>query len=68
MITLDTADGYESEPHEINEDGDWLFSQGKWAGMVLHPYSFDEFSNLNTGIDCTLLYSDERGLAIAIEK
>ena len=29
VITLDTADGYESEPHEINEDGDWLFTHGK---------------------------------------
>ena len=36
--------------------------------MVFHPYSFDETRKLSNGIDCIPLSSDERGLAIAIEK
>lgn len=43
IVTLDSLDSeYESEPHEINGDGDYLFTGGKWSGMIFHPYSKQE--------------------------
>lgn len=43
VLTLDRSDEeYETEPHTINGDGDYLFSDGKWKGMVFHPYSEEQ--------------------------
>ncbi len=43
IVTLDSLDSeYESEPHEINGDGDYLYTGGKWSGMVFHPYNEQE--------------------------
>ena len=47
LITLDYLDTeYEEEPHTIHEDGDYLFTAGKWEGMVFHPYSAAEIAEL----------------------
>ncbi len=47
FITLDRLDSeYETEPHSVNNDGDYVFSDGKWKGMVFHPYSRKEMQNL----------------------
>lgn len=47
LVTLDRSDPeYETEPHTVNADGDYLFSDGKWNGMVFHPYSEDEIPKL----------------------
>lgn len=47
VLTLDRSDEeYEAEPHTINGDGDYLFSDGKWKGMVFHPYSEEQISLL----------------------
>ncbi len=38
-LTLDGSDEeYEAEPHFVNEDGDYSYTDGKWNGMVFHPY------------------------------
>lgn len=43
LITLDSLDEeYETETHIVNEDGDYVFTDGKWNGMVFHPYSQEE--------------------------
>ena len=43
VLTLDRTDEeYEREPHTVNGDGDYLFSDGKWKGMVFHPYSEEQ--------------------------
>lgn len=43
VLTLDALDEeYETEPHEISADGDFIFTAGKWHGMVFHPYSEGE--------------------------
>lgn len=43
LITLDHLDEeYESEPHVVNSDGDFIFTDGKWKGMVFHPYTEQE--------------------------
>ncbi|MBO5252424.1 MAG: class I SAM-dependent methyltransferase [Clostridia bacterium] len=42
-FTLDALDDeYETETHIINADGDYVFTDGKWEGMVFHPYSEEE--------------------------
>ncbi|MBR6787522.1 MAG: dihydrofolate reductase [Clostridia bacterium] len=47
LITLDHLDEeYEKEPHRINQDGDYLFSDGKWKGMCFHSYDLQEIKAL----------------------
>ncbi len=47
LITLDHLDSeYETEPHRVNDDGDYVFSAGKWRGMVFHPYHDQEISKI----------------------
>lgn len=47
VITLDPLDAeYETEPHWVNGDGDFLFTEGKWKGMVFHPYGEEEIGEL----------------------
>lgn len=47
LITLDHPDSeYETEPHTVNRDADFLFTEGKWDGMVFHPYSEQEVPQL----------------------
>lgn len=43
FLTFDFLDQeYISETHTINNDGDFLFTKGKWQGMVFHPYHQQE--------------------------
>ncbi len=43
LFTLDPLDEeYEIQPHTVNADGDYVFTDGKWNGMVFHPYSLEE--------------------------
>ena len=50
ILTLDGSDEeYESEPHTVSKDGDYLFNDGKWNGMVFHPYSEAEIEKLTNG-------------------
>lgn len=39
LFTLDSLDKeYLLEPHIVNPDGDYIYTGGKWNGMVFHPY------------------------------
>lgn len=69
IITLDQLDDeYETEPHIINADGDYLFTGGKWDGMVFHPYSESEISQLVQVGTVSALESIADGLQIVIVK
>lgn len=47
IFTLDFPDEeYEKEPHEKNTDGDFVYSSGKWAGMVFHSYTYEEIEQI----------------------
>ncbi len=47
FITLDHLDSeYETEPHAVNCDGDYVFTDGKWNGMVFHPYREQEIMQM----------------------
>ncbi len=68
LLTLDATDSeYESEPHEINKDGDYLFIRGKWNGMAFHPYSALEIKRVTDGIKYNMLPSNENGFIVALD-
>lgn len=47
LLTLDHLDNeYVEEPHIVNEDGDFVFTAGKWRGMVFHPYTAQEIRQI----------------------
>lgn len=47
VFTLDYPDEeYGREPHERNGDGDLIYTGRKWAGMVFHPYSYEEIAQI----------------------
>ena len=69
ILTLDQLDAeYEAEPHRINSDGDYLFTGGKWDGMLFHPYSESEISKLIQVGTVAALESVADGLQIVIVK
>jgi len=68
LLSLDkTDDEYETEPHMVSPDGDYLFTEGKWDGMVFHPYSPEEIEGLTQGYTANILVSSESGYIIALE-
>lgn len=47
IATLDAPDEeYCREPHAVNADGDFVYTGGKWAEMVFHPYSREEIMQI----------------------
>lgn len=69
VFTLDYPDEeYGREPHEMNDDGDLIYTSGKWAGMVFHPYSYEEISQiLPKAADCVIKQGDDHFL-ITLQK
>ena len=40
LFTLDSLDEeYKTEQHNVNMDGDYVYTDGKWEGMIFHPYN-----------------------------
>lgn len=47
VFTLDALDEeYETGKHVVNADGDYVYTAGKWHGMVFHPYTAQEVSEI----------------------
>ncbi|MBQ4369910.1 MAG: class I SAM-dependent methyltransferase [Oscillospiraceae bacterium] len=69
LITLDkTDDEYESEPHTVTPDGDYIFAASKWKGMTFHPYSPCEIDTLTAGLTAMIMEESETGYTAVIEK
>ena len=69
ILTLDGSDDeYENEPHIVNEDGDYLFKDGKWNGMVFHSYSESEIEKLTDGLIVKHIDRLDDGYVVIIEK
>lgn len=69
VLTLDRTDEeYETEPHTVNEDGDYLFSDGKWKGMVFHPYSEEQIQLLVQDRAVKRLEVDSEGFLLFLSK
>ena len=69
ILTLDSSDDeYESAPHTVTADGDYVFTAGKWNGMVFHPYSPDEIRSLAPGIPMKTFTSADGGITVVFEK
>lgn len=69
LITLDHLDReYETETHIVNADGDFLFTEGKWEGMVFHPYHEQELiPMIPSGAICQVEDSEE-GILVELRK
>ncbi len=69
LLTLDaTDDDYDSEPHTISPDGDYLYTGGKWDGMTFHPYTPEEIEKLTDGLNAALLQEDWGSFTVILEK
>ena len=68
LLSLDETDEeYEAEPHRVSPEGDYIYTAGKWKGMVFHPYSPTEIEKLTRGHGARLLPA-KHGFAVLIEK
>ena len=57
LFILDCLDEeYETQPHTVNADGDYVFTGGKWNGMVFHPYNREEvYEIIPAGVKCEVM-------------
>lgn len=59
---------YEAEPHFLNADNDYIFTQGKWNGMVFHPYTPQELAELVPENTACTIENTPHGLTLQITK
>lgn len=61
LFTVDPLDEeYQTEPHSVNADGDYLYTGGKWKGMLFHPYNAATVREIvPAGTACDVM--DDRG-------
>lgn len=65
FATVDASDDeYETVPHTVNADGDYLFICGRWSGMVFHPYTGEEIRRLLPPDAECVIYPDETGMTV----
>lgn len=47
IVTVDSLDEeYVKEPHIVDDEGNYCFTEGKWNGMVFHPYDENELHEI----------------------
>lgn len=69
VLSLDGVDSeYETEPHVVSADGDYLFTEGKWKGMVFHPYTEAQITELVQAGSMKMMRADPDGILVMIEK
>lgn len=69
LFTVDFLDEeYQAEPHSINADGDYLYTGGKWKGMVFHAYTAETVRELvPAGTACEVM-DDHGELAVLLRR
>ena len=69
IFTVDFPDEeYQREPHTVNDDGDYLFTSGKWQGMLFHPYTEQELPEiLPSSADCHIVQQND-GFCVVLTK
>ena len=69
LFTLDTLDAeYVSEPHVVNLDGDYVYTSGKWKGMVFHPYTPETVLDIVPPDAVVDVISKDGDLVVLLEK
>jgi len=69
VLTLDGLDSeYETQKHTVSADGDYLYTEGKWKGMVFHPYTESQIDKLVPFGKPIALKTGPEGLQIVLEK
>ena len=47
IVMVDSLDEeYVTEPHIVDDEGNYCFTEGKWNGMVFHPYDENELRDI----------------------
>lgn len=59
LFTLDSLDEeYKTELHSVNTAGDYVYTDGKWKGMVFHPYNRETiYEIIPTGVKSEIIDS-----------
>ena len=69
LFTLDALDEeYQNEAHVVTEAGDYVFTAGKWEGMVFHPYSKEEAAEIAAGRGEMQVRELADGLLVCLKK
>ena len=69
LFTFDALDDeYRAEPHTVNSDGDYVYTDGKWKGMVFHPYDPETVQDILPPGASAKIYSENGGWMIRLEK
>lgn len=69
VISVDhTDEEYETETHFVSDDGDYVFTRGKWEGMVFHPYTREELLQLVPENTACYVEDGPYGLVLWMEK
>lgn len=69
FMTLDHLDSeYETEPHIVNDEGDYVFTDGKWKGMVFHSYAEQEIRTLIPSEAACEVVNTEDELVVRVSK
>jgi len=68
IFTLDAPDWeYETQPHIVSNDGDYLFTDGKWKGMAFRPYSESEIRAMLPA-DAEILLESNGEMIVKVKK
>jgi hypothetical protein len=51
----------------VTEEGDYQFTEGKWKGMVFHPYSAEETAEFGETAKAFYDESLQEGLLVRLE-
>ena len=69
IVTADSLDEeYVKEPHIVDDEGNYCFTEGKWNGMVFHSYSGSEIEKLTDGLIVKHIDRLDDGYVVIIEK
>lgn len=69
LFTLDALDEeYQNEAHVVTEAGDYVFTAGKWEGMIFHPYSKEEAAEIAAGRGEVRVLELSDGLLVCLKK
>lgn len=69
LFTVDSTDEeYETQPHIVTSDGDYMFTDGKWNGMVFHPYSREELSEIIPNVMQYEIHEHDGNLAVLLKR
>lgn len=69
IFTLDSLDEeYITETHIVNTDGDFEYTDGKWKGMIFHPYTKETVHDIIPKNVLTEIVNENGELTVILNK